>query len=343
MPRGQKLGNRAVDAWCTNQRKSHKDGELSTDRTTRLEALPKWSWDPKIDDWNAAFNTLVAYQRKHGHIQVPKDLMLDDGRLLYSWIGNQRDRNRRGKVSNERKKLLESIPGWSWDFYADEWRANYDRVLAYATKHHKMPDKSLKGSSGSDLAQWVMTNRIRYRDRTMPSDQVALLNKIPGWSWDPQAESEQVWLEALKQYARVHGHMRVPGSYVTQDGLRLGSWVTQKRIRYKNGTLKKEWVERLSAMDGWVWNKYEWQWTHAYEVVRKVASQQGHCVFAKDRVVDGVTLGTWAQTQRSDAAKGKLGPEKWQLLEAIVGWEWSTKSVAYRLRTKSVPKGHAKQ
>gem|GEM_PF-2159691 len=343
MPRGHKLGHRAIDAWCTNQRASYKNGDLTADREKRLAALPNWSWDPKIDDWNQAFEILAAFQKLHGHLLVPKDLQLTDGRLLFSWIANQRDRHKKGKVPAEREVLLESIPGWTWDFYADEWQANYDDVLAYVTKHHELPEKGVKGSTGSDLAQWVMTNRVRFRDGAMPSNQVALLNKIPGWSWDPNAEQDRIWLNALENYFRKHGHLRVPHAYTTPDGLRLGAWVSQKRIRYKKGILTKDWIERLTRMEGWVWNLYEWEWNNAFQILRRVAKKQGHCIFAKDNIVDGVNLGTWAQTQRSDAKRGKLSDDKRRLLETVVGWEWSTKATAYRIRTKSVPKGRRNQ
>jgi hypothetical protein len=320
MPRGYRFGNRALDGWCVNQRRSYKDGELSADRTQRLAALPKWSWDPKTDDWNAAFNALSAYQQEHGHVQVPKDLMLDDGRLLFSWINNQRDGNRKGKVPSERKKLLESIPGWSWDFHSDEWRANYDEVLAYATKHHKMPDKGLKGSSGSDLAQWVMTNRVRYRDGMMPSDQIALLNKISGWSWDPESENDEKWIAALLDFRDKYGHLLVPMDFVTSDGRRLGAWVSQKRVRRKKGILVEKWIDCLDQLDGWAWSGAEAHWLTGFNALLAFSSRQGTCKVPKDMEVNGLKIARWIERQVRAIRNNKLPPEKKAMLERLEGW-----------------------
>jgi len=320
MPRGHKLGNRAIDAWCTNQRSSHKVGQLSVDRSQRLEALQNWSWDPKIDDWNSAFNALVAYQQTHGHLRVPKDLMLSDGRLLFSWVANQRDRYKKGKVPAERKELLESIPGWSWDFYADEWQANYDDVLAYASKHHKMPDKGAKGSSGSDLAQWVVTNRVRFRDGIMPPNQIALLNEIPNWSWDPDSENDDKWMSALRDFQKMHGHLLVPMDFVTEDGLRLGAWVSQKRIRRKKGILVEKWIDRLNGLEGWAWSGAEGHWHTGFNALLEFSSRNGTCKVPQDMEVHGLKIWRWIERQVRAIRNNELPQDKRAMLEGLKGW-----------------------
>ena len=320
MPRGHKLGNRAIDAWCTNQRASYKNGDLTADRKKRLAALPNWSWDPKIDDWNQAFETLVAFQKLHGHLRVPKDLQLTDGRLLFSCITNQRDRHKKGKVPAEREALLESIPGWSWDFYADMWQANYEDVLAYATKHHKMPEKGVKGLSGSDLAQWVMTNRVRFRDGAMPPDQVVLLNKIPGWSWDPESENDEKWISELLEYQETFGHLLVPMDFVTSDGIRLGAWVSQKRVRRKKGILTQSWIDRLNRLEGWAWSGTEAHWLMGFNALATYSNQYATCKVPRDMEVHGLNVWRWIERQVRAIRDNKLPHEKKSMLESLQGW-----------------------
>jgi hypothetical protein len=346
MPRGHKLGNRAIDAWCTHQRTSYKDGDLSADRVERLSALPNWSWDPISEDWHSAYQALIRFQRKHGNVSVPKNHELKDGRLLFAWMCNQRNRYKNSKLAAERIHLLEKIPGWFWDFYTEEWLSTLTDVKAHARKYGHLPDKGIQGNRGSDLGQWIETNRRFWRRKKLAPDQVSALEELPGWTWNPGVDRDSRWLEALITYRESHGHLKVPYDYTTPSGLRLGNWVAQKRIRYRNKSLSKDWISRLSALDGWIWGvreSLELQWEHAYRIVARVARQQGHCVFAGNLRVDGVHLGSWAQFQRRAGRNGRLPEFKRRRLEKIPGWEWSTKDTAYRLRTKSVPKGRRNQ
>jgi superfamily II DNA or RNA helicase len=105
---GYRLGG-----WVNGLRQRRKRGELTDDRIRRLEALPGWTWDPHEARWEEGYARLVRFAEREGHCRVPKDYR-DDGYQLGAWVNNLRAFRRRGRLSEERAKRLEALPGWVW-------------------------------------------------------------------------------------------------------------------------------------------------------------------------------------------------------------------------------------
>ena len=92
------------------QRDTYRRGKLSEDRAERLSALKGWLWDPIDAAWEEKFSELLAYVEQHGNAAVKRD-----GSPLGGWVKKQRDTYRRGKLSADRFKRLDKLPGWVWD------------------------------------------------------------------------------------------------------------------------------------------------------------------------------------------------------------------------------------
>lgn len=56
----------SLSQWCSRQRTLHKRGLLSPDRAQLLEALPRWSWEPRDDSWWEKYEALKEYIDRHG-------------------------------------------------------------------------------------------------------------------------------------------------------------------------------------------------------------------------------------------------------------------------------------
>ena len=102
---GYRLGD-----WVKSQRDTYRSGKLSEDRADRLFKLEGWSWDPINDAWEDKYRELVDYVEQHGNAAVKRD-----GSPLGGWVKKQRDTYRRGKLSEDRFKRLDKLPGWVWD------------------------------------------------------------------------------------------------------------------------------------------------------------------------------------------------------------------------------------
>ena len=97
-------------SWVGAQR-INKDS-LSKDRIKLLKSLDGWSWDPYSDQWTDAYKCLKQYVSENGHARPPTGHKSNDGFALGSWARNQR--SRKDTLSSERKRLLQSLDGWSW-------------------------------------------------------------------------------------------------------------------------------------------------------------------------------------------------------------------------------------
>ena len=117
-PRRSKTQKEAlIGIWCQNQRKKRKkrkNGKLSEKHIKLLEQLPGWYWDKK-NIWNIKFNELKQY------FSTNKKISHKDNKSIYTWCIEQRrayrNKNRddyKHKMTDERIKLLESLPEWRW-------------------------------------------------------------------------------------------------------------------------------------------------------------------------------------------------------------------------------------
>jgi len=91
-------------------RQRFKKGTLSTDHIRRLEELG-FEWEPSDAAWEERFGQLVGYKKVNKHCNV-----LDgwpDNPILARWVGTQRTRYKKEKLSPDRVRRLEEI-GFEW-------------------------------------------------------------------------------------------------------------------------------------------------------------------------------------------------------------------------------------
>lgn len=58
---------------------------------------------------------------------------------------------------------------------------------------------------------------------------------------------------ALERYGAREGTVLVPSSYVDDEGVKLGSWVSYLRTRYRWGRLTEDKINLLEKLPGWQW------------------------------------------------------------------------------------------
>ena len=99
----------SLGTWVLHQRQQYKKGKLSKDRIDRLNSID-FDWAPPNGGapWATRLGELVEYKAKNGDCCIPQRR----GKLG-KWVDGQRQQYKKGKLSQDRIDLLESI-GFDW-------------------------------------------------------------------------------------------------------------------------------------------------------------------------------------------------------------------------------------
>ena len=112
----------ALGAWVSSQR--IKKDILTVELRERLEALSGWSWDAIKEQWDAGFNHFQEFLTKQGHARPAAKIRAADGYRLGAWVSDQREN--KDNVTEDRRVRLESLPGWSWDLFTEQWEEGFN-------------------------------------------------------------------------------------------------------------------------------------------------------------------------------------------------------------------------
>ena len=236
-----------LGTWVNSQRQTRTT--MPTDRKSRLEALPGWTWGAKETQWEEGFARLEAYVAGKGGCRVPNDHLTSDGYRLGSWVAQQR--TMRTTMPADRKRRLEALPGWTWDAIETQWEEGFARLEAYvAGKGDCLVPANLMTGDGYRLGGWV--SRQRTMRTAMTAERKSRLEALPGWTWDLLETQWEEGFARLEAYVADKGDCRVPSDHVTRDGYRLGGWVNKQRTT--RTTMPAERKSRLEALPGWTWD-----------------------------------------------------------------------------------------
>lgn len=238
---GYKLG-----VWCSNQRQIRNAGHLSEERIQKLDELG-FVWDTRDERWNSSFQLAKRYQETHSRLPVRSDTSETAG-TIYQWIANQKQLFRNGKLSEERKLLLESV---GVSFMAKtldaQWEENYNVLCRFQQKNGRLPTTT---DAKEDVAvysvyRWISKQRKAFKDGQLSVERIEKLNAI-GFVWD---KADALWnerFETLKLFVRENG--RTPNAKDKYQSECIGQWLRKQMRYYREGTLDQEKVQQLAMV-----------------------------------------------------------------------------------------------
>ena len=152
--------------WINQQRFKYRNGKLSPRRINLLNSID-FIWDQKEFEWQQFFN---EYKKS----LLDNSNKLDSGRTpLSEWIIRQRSLYHKGKLSQEKLDLFNSI-NFSWDPNDDEWQEKIKQLMQFKSEHgHASPPRA-----HSSLGTWVSSVRQRYKKGKLSIERVNQLKHI---------------------------------------------------------------------------------------------------------------------------------------------------------------------
>lgn len=346
-----------IGQWAMWVRQQYKAGKVDAHRRWSVEQIETWSWAPPRGRTGRRLldvtTLLERYAADRGHT-TPLVNEAFEGSQAYDraqWLRTARD-----QMTKALQARLDVLPGWTWDQAEAEvaleerkralrdetvsraWLDARDALIAYAEKrggieHVKTTEVD---EVGRPVGHWVTAQRS-HRDVLRPR-QIALLEEIPGWSWNGmQVRETRAWFERAEKllaYVKEHSTTILPTSYRTADGFWLGQWVAaQRRSR---DVLNDEQAALLEGLPDWDWRESQSRASTARpetKAARDAKWEANRAKFARyfaetgkpppfQYMEDGAALGQWVIQQRTTHRQGLLSAERVAALEATPGWVW---------------------
>ncbi|MCD7885009.1 MAG: Helicase associated domain protein [Lachnospiraceae bacterium] len=297
--------------------------------------------DTLTASWDLMFAQAKAFYEENGNLEVPCRYITADGYALGNWIANQR-RIRKGQLpgtlTEERIRRLDSI-GMVWEAAADlKWERYYAAAKRYREKHGDLNAPAMYvDEEGVALGAWLSDIRALKNagghQTFLTPERIQKLDEL-GMTWDMLDYFWERNYAAAANYYREHRDLNVPAGYVTEEGIRLGTWIYRIRA-LRAGTAKgtpptEEQIKRLDAI-GMVWKDlHDDKWEKGYQAAAAYQKEHGTLQVPASYVADnGCKLGVWIQRQRCQYKKGKLTAARIQRLNTISSnWQadaWESK------------------
>lgn len=290
--------------------------------------------------WETCFREAENYYRLHGNLKVPKRYITENGISLGSWLVTQR-RVRAGlvpgRLSKEQIQKLDGL-GMEWENRIGKaWDTGYQELLKYCEENGNADVPSgYVTEDGYPLGRFVSNQRIAWKNgrtgaantgRVLLAERERKLNDI-GFIWEKSQQSWDRYYTAAKKFYEREGHLAVPVKYVTEDGIRLGTWLQKKASEREQ--LSGDKVQALEKI-GMLWGgKYDAKWDEKFRLAEQYYREHGNLEVPKEYTVQGVKLGRWVNALRSarvkpDSCHYRLDAERIRQLDSI-GMRWAEES-----------------
>lgn len=310
--------------WVGTQRGNKFKNLLSQNQIDRFESLPGWSWDALTDQWEEGFEQLKSYIKQSGNANVSQRYITHDFNLG-SWVSTQRSNKLKNLLNQDRIERLEALPGWYWNVLAGQKEANFEHLQAYVKLYgnSRVPQKYVT-SDGFKLGFWISHQRNDKAKNILSQDQIERFEALPGWSWDAYTGQWEEGFEQLQSYVTEHGNARVPNSYLSLDGFKLGFWVGRQRKYKTENNLSQDQIKRLEAVPSWSWSIFTDKLEANFEQLQSYVKQHGNARVPASHVsLDGFKLGSWVSVQRKNKLNNLLNQKQIERFEALPGWSWN--------------------
>lgn len=217
----------------------------------------------------------------------------------------------------------------SWEMAGSYRDRQFARGLAayeaFVRQHgHARVPPSYVTPDGLKLGHWVAQRRRAARADKLPLQRLTQLRRL-GFTARVAPTSDELWAQgigALVAFRAEHSHLRIPRTYVSPTGFKLGTWVETRRADYRADRLTAERRMELTEL-GFIFaptatngSAHLNRWEQALVCLDTFITAHGHARVPRLYVdKDGFPLGTWVDSRRSERRRGTLPGWKIEVLD----------------------------
>lgn len=179
---------------------------------------------------------------------------------------------------------------------------------------------------GFALGRWVAVQRSHYHAGKLSQQNIEALEAMEGWTWRASDFQWDEGMAALRLFFLREGHVLVPNNTV-ESRFALGVWVNKQRKRLRNNRLTPEQAQEFTQFgpmdENWRKKRNHKRWDARFEVLKLYADTHGTSEVPRKHIEQGVALGVWVNSLRSQYSKGGLAADLIQRLESLPNWAWA--------------------
>jgi hypothetical protein len=274
--------------------------------------------------WEERFNELLKYRDLYGTVIVPnrsRDLSYPYWeRRLGTWVDNQRQNHKRGKLVDWRYDKLVSI-NFDFDPNVNIFEQHFADFLKFKEKYgHTLVPKNC--TEFPLLSSWVR----HIRAKSCREDWKNRLDK-EGFVWDVIEEFWQNNFRELAEYKKKYGHFKV--YYKDKECKKILNWANRMRMAKRHEITQSLSEQQIQLLDsiGFDWEPAEVTWNQNIIKLKKFIAKYTH-TYVPIRKCEIEGLGIWVAWARDN--KNRLTNSQIEELDAL-GFEWDSE-LAYRKR-----------
>ena len=188
--------------------------------------------------------------------------------------------------------------------------------------------------SGFNLGRWVAAQRSHYSSGNLPDECAALLEGLHGWVWRASDFRWDEGIACMASFKAREGHILVPNNHV-ENRFMLGEWIARQKKRMAHGRLTPTQVEQFMRFGdvnkSWRDKRNQDRWERRFQLLVNYAKRHGESTVPRHHIEEGIALGVWVNSLRSQYTRGALALDLVKRLESLPNWAWA------RPRAKKTP------
>jgi predicted helicase len=312
---------RNLGYWSNNKKTAYNKGKLTENKIKKLEMLPFWNWNKKIQSFDESYIELKKWINENNKMpsQCSTDII---EKRLSCWIRTNKMAYKKDKLTEDKIKKLEILPFWYWKNNMRSFDESYIELKKWINENNKMPSDHSTDKIEKRLGRWIQDRKKAYKKDKLTEDKIKKLEILPFWYWKNNIKYfDEPYIE-LKKW--VNENNKMPSDYSTDKiEKRLGYWLQNRKKAYKKGKLTKDQIKKLEILPFWQWNINIKSFDESYTELKKWINENNKMpsYHSTDKIER--YLGSWSSRRRVEYKKGKLSKDKIKKLEKLSLWYWN--------------------
>ena len=229
-------------------------------------------------------------------------------------------RERAGMLDSEQTLQLVTLPEHLRTLPADRWVRRYLQCA-----ERSLTDRPV---GAAELRSWLRRQRHAYSAGELPAWRAALLERLDGFTWTPDADRWESMFDQVASFTAEHGRIPARG-----DDAALAAWLATQRLTLRRGRLDPDRAAALAELPGWTESldvaRTRQNWEHRRGGLIRFRGERGYYPDRHSTNETEAELGQWAHHQRGLYQRGDLSTTRTAALEALPDWRWRTRDAMF--------------